>query len=313
MSAPTASHLPGGNRFDDVRIDLLESFQRQEDWLATVERKPVRGSRLPETARLYRDGALAYTGLMEAVAGSAVMRWWLREFLDYWSNVIGGRPLTVFDFHQLLFHYRRRFQSMETLDWSSATEHVAHWTAPENLYQTFHFVRKYAFQPVRSRSLTRLLKPNARVLEYGCALAPMYRTWRRYGAHVPTTWVLADIPNFPFHYARHAYALEASVERFATIWPDRFDDPLAGVDGEFDTIVVQEVFEHLDRPRFVADYLLERLRSGGILIFDYVRSEARGLDTPSGLAERDDTLAFLGDRLEIIQGEPASGAIARKR
>jgi 2-polyprenyl-3-methyl-5-hydroxy-6-metoxy-1,4-benzoquinol methylase len=250
---------------------------------------------------------------MEAVAGSGVMRWWLREFVDYWSNVVGGRPLTVFDFHQLLFHYRRRFQSMETLGWSSATEHVEHWTTPENLYQTLHFVRKYAFQPVRSRGLMRLLKPNARVLEYGCALAPMYRTWRRYGAHVPTTWVLADIPNFPFHYARHAYALEASVERFATIWPDRFDDPLAGVDGEFDMIVVQEVFEHLDRPRFIAGYLLERLRSGGILIFDYVRSEARGLDTPSGLAERDETLAFLSDRLEIIQGEPASGAIARKR
>ena len=313
MSAPAASHLPGGNRFDDVRIDLLESFQSQEDWLATVERKPVRGSRLSDTARLYRDGALAYTGLMETVAGGGAMRWWLREFLDYWSNVIGGRPLTVFDFHQLLFHYRRRFQTMETLDWSSATEHVSHWVAPENLYQTLHFVRKYAFQPVRDRGLTRLLKPNARVLEYGCSLAPMYRTWRRYGAHIPTSWVLADIPGFPFHYARHAYAHEASVERFATIWPDRFDDPLSGVDGEFDLIVVQEVFEHLDRPRFVADYLLERLRAGGIMMFDYVRSDARGLDTPSGLAERDDTLAFLEHRLEVIRGEPASGAIARKR
>src|SRR4051812_4503458 len=37
--------------------------------------------------------------------------------------------------------------------------------------------------------------------------------------------------------------------------------------------VVQEAFEHVDRPRFVADYLLERLRSGGILIFDLVKWE----------------------------------------
>jgi 2-polyprenyl-3-methyl-5-hydroxy-6-metoxy-1,4-benzoquinol methylase len=296
-----------------VRIDLLESFQSQDKWLAGVERRPVRGRRLFDTARLYRDGALAYSGLMEPVAGTAVMRWWLREFSDYWSNVIGGRPLTVFDFHQLLFHYRRRFQSMETLEWNSADQHVSRWVAPQNVYQTFHFVRKYAFQPIRHRGLTTLLKPNARVLEYGCALAPMYRTWRRYGAHVPTTWVLADIPSFPFHYARHVYAHEASVEQFVTIWPDRFEDPLAGVDGEFDMIVVQEVFEHLDRPRFVARYLLERLRQGGILIFDYIRSEARGLDTPRGLAERDDTLAFLAEHLEMIHGEPASGAIARKR
>jgi SAM-dependent methyltransferase len=313
MDVPPAKHLPGGNRFDDVRLDLPASFPAQDEWLGQVERRPARGIDPVNRFRFVRDRGLAFAGWLEPIAGSGLMRWWFDEFYDYWKNVVGGRPLTTFDFHQLLFHYRRGFQQLEELDWESPEGHVAHWLAPKNLYLTFHFVRKYAFLPIRHSALPKLLRPGARALEYGCAVAPVYRTWRRYLAHVPVSWVLADIPGFPFHYARHAYGRDAAVERFVTISPDRFDDPLAGVDGRFDLIVIQEVFEHLDHPHFVAGYLLERLEPGGILLFDYLKSEGQGLDTGAGLAERDETIRLLSERLEIVHGDPAAGAIGLKR
>ena len=33
------------------------------------------------------------------------------------------------------------------------------------------------------------------------------------------------------------------------------------------------MFEHLDDPMFVFEYLLQRLKPGGLLVFDYIKSE----------------------------------------
>jgi hypothetical protein len=69
--------------------------------------------------------------------------------------------------------------------------------------------------------------------------------------------VLADIPGFSFHFARHALGREAEAELPVI---EDFDNPLAAVEGEFDLIIVQTVFEHLDSPRLIAEYLLDRLK-----------------------------------------------------
>jgi SAM-dependent methyltransferase len=129
----------------------------------------------------------------------------------------------------------------------------------------------------------------------------MYRTWRSYLSHVRTNWVLADIANFPFHYSRHTYAGDAAAS-FCLIGEDLFDDPLRQVDGGFDMIIIHEVFEHLHKPRHLAEYLLRRLKPGGLFFFDYMRSDATGHDTPAGLAERTKTLEYLAKELEMIDG-----------
>jgi SAM-dependent methyltransferase len=154
---------------------------------------------------------------------------------------------------------------------------------------------------VRCRQLFSFLRKGMRVLEYGCSLAPMYRTWRAFLSHVDTQWVLADIPNFPFHYSRHTYGRDREAS-FCLIAEDLFDDPLRNVQGQFDLIIIHEVFEHLHKPRHLAEYLLRRLNPGGLFFFDYVRSEATGHDTPAGLAERTTTLEFLAQHLEIVDG-----------
>ncbi len=135
-----------------------------------------------------------------------------------------------------------------------------------------------------------------------CGLAPMYRTYRSYLNHVPCNWLLADLPNFPFHYAKYTYHKDRCIEGFVTIDAERFRDPLRDVQGSFDFIVMQEVFEHLDDPVFVASYLIDRLKDGGCFLFDYIKSEGRGLDTPVALAKRIDALKVLDDRLTMIEG-----------
>jgi len=125
-------------------------------------------------------------------------------------------------------------------------------------------------------------------------------------------WVLADIPNFPFHYTRHTCAQDREAS-FCLIKEELFDDPLRNVAGQFDLIVIHEVFEHLHKPRHLAEYLLNRLNPGGLFFFDYVRSDATGHDTPAGLEQRLATLEFLEQRLEIVDGhfEVSEQSLAR--
>lgn len=267
--------------------------------------RSVRRSHVRNAAALAAFGLEWRFGLREALVQAGVRRRWFDEFHDYWRDALGGRPLTVADFHGLRFHYRRRAQHTVGMDWSSAEQHLANWTAPENLSATFQFVYRSALQPVRSKLLARLLPRGGRVLEYGCSLAPMYRTWRAYYSHIPCRWLLADIPTFPFHFSRHAYARDAETD-FHVIRD--LEDPLAGVDGSFDLIILQEVFEHLDAPRRIAEYLLERLTPEGLFAFDYMeKHDALGHDTPAGVDERTETLEYLATQLELVHGSLCVG------
>jgi SAM-dependent methyltransferase len=239
--------------------------------------------------------------LREALVNTGIRRRWLLEFQDYWDNVIGGRPLTVMDFHNLRFAYRLRSQERPPR-WETAEDVLANWQEPKRLYGTLNHVYQAALQPAREgRLLYQLLQPGSRTLEYGCALAPMYATWRRFLSHVPTQWVLADIPGFSFHYARHIYAADAEAE---LVLINDLTDPLQNVhvDRPFDLIIVQTVFEHLDHPRAICEYLLARLKPGGLFWFDYINTDPTGLNTPAGTAERLATLQYLDEHLSIVHG-----------
>jgi len=251
--------------------------------------------------------------LWETVVTIGVKRKWFDQFLDYWINVLGGLSLNVSDFHQLRFHYRKIAHAnthLKQLSWNNEAEHLHNWQTPDNLYLTFNYVTKCALHPFRSRQLLKVLDKDMRVLEYGCSLAPMYRTYREYLNHIPTQWVLADIPNFPFHYARQVYARDLEVEQFVTITEELFDDPLKNVQRNFDVIIVQEVFEHLHKPLHIAEYLVNRLNDGGLFFFDYAVSDAQGLDTSAALIERQSTLEYLSGKLEVVHGDFQNGEIS---
>ena len=111
---------------------------------------------------------------------------------------------------------------------------------------------------------------------------------------------MADIENFPFHYTRHNFARFDEVTLHSI---KKFDDPLEGVNEKFDVIWLQEVFEHLDSPRYIAEYLLNRLNPNCIYVFDYIKSDATGMDSIQGLDERIETLQFLSDHLVPVVGK----------
>jgi SAM-dependent methyltransferase len=295
-----AVHLPGGNFFDDVRLDLRASYATQSEWLLEVEKVSARGSNRSTALRRSICRREPYR-LREALVNTGLRRQWFEEFRQYWEDVLDGRPLTVLDFHNLRFDYRRRHQNVEQMAWPDQEHHIANWQSPPNLYQTFDSVYRTALHPMwHGRLLRKHLRRGFRVLEYGCGIAPMYRTWRTFLSATSSRWVLADIASFSFHYARHTLGRDAEAELLVI---DDFSEPLRSDAGGFDLIVVQTVFEHLDRPRHIAEYLVDRLKPAGLLWFDYIRSAGVGLDTPSSLSERRATLEFLGEHLAMIHGE----------
>lgn len=299
---PKAAHLDGGNYFDKMLIDIQSSIQLQEEWLNNTPKKSMRKSRIINYLKKISLSLSMRLNIHEPMVLLGIKRKWFNEFLEYWRNCLGGRPLDIMDFHSLHFSYRKKFQYTSELSWNDAKEHLSNWQTPNNIYTIFHFVKKYALRPVREARFHRLIKPGMKVLEYGCSLAPMYRTYRTYFNHLEAEWYLADIPVFPFHYARHVYGQDKEVKRFICITEDKLDDPLRDIQVNFDLIIVQEVFEHLHKPLLIAEYFINRLNPGGFFYFDFSKSSGKGLDTQAGMKERIATLQYLDDKLEIISG-----------
>jgi 2-polyprenyl-3-methyl-5-hydroxy-6-metoxy-1,4-benzoquinol methylase len=298
---PAAVHLPGGNDFDDLRIDIAASHELQTEWLRGVERRRPGSSRMRGYLKRKRDAFELRAHLREALVAGGVHHSWFDEFHSYWRDVLHGRPLTVQDFHHLRFHYRRQAQHTGAFDWSSREAHLRNWQEPSNLSATFFFVYRAALAPFRApAAVLECLRGGTRVLEYGCGIAPVFGIWRDYLAARDVEWVLADLANFPFHYARHVHAGAAD---FVVI--DDFNDPLVGVDGKFDSIIVQDVFEHLDRPRHIAEYLVNKLSPGGAFAFNFEQRSGLGHDTPRAVAERTDTLEFLRQVLGLDSDDAA--------
>lgn len=146
----------------------------------------------------------------------------------------------------------------------------------------------------------KILK-NMRILEYGCSLAPYYYCYREFFSHLNCKWIIADIPNYPFHYAKYLYRNDSEVD-FLTIDEKNFSEPLVGVEGDFDAIILTTVLEHLDNPLATSEYLLKKLKPGGLFIFDYIRSEGKGLDHPKALEMRKVCLENILKKTQIISG-----------
>lgn len=293
-----AVHLPGGNLFDDIRLDIAKSHVTQAG--LSGNKKRTRSFGPLNKLRYLVNGALQKYSVQEVLVTSGLRRAWFDEFHDYWQTILTGRPLKVVDFFMLAHDYRKRQQHMRELNWSSPELHVQNWQAPSELYSTFAFVRNDALRPVIAPRFWNHLKAGDAVLEYGCSLAPFYSCYRKFYPHLDCQWTLADIANFPFHYAKYRYRNDANVD-FRTIEPDGFRDPLAS-ERKYNVIVLTTVLEHLDDPVYVMGYLTERLQQGGYLVFDYLISEGKGLDTPQALQMRTECLKWILDRFDIVEG-----------
>jgi len=307
------------NRYDDFRPDVPALLASQERTL-TPPNAAARsgdglgvGGRVASLARLYALGLLVRLGLHRRLVYANLRLDWFREFQAYWVGELQNRAILPHDFFHLAGVYRQRLQTIEP-DLGSDASHLESWRDARTVSYLFSHTYRQALQPLHVHRYARFLRRGSRVAEYGCGTAPILFALARRYRHLDLALVGADIPHLLFHFARWRFR----DDRFVTMVSVNPSDD-AALPGRYDTIFCLEVLEHLPRPLPVLRHFVDVLDPGGLLIFDYVRSEGKGLDTPTALRDRDAALRFILNRFEIVQGQvPTDGrdvapTVVRKR
>lgn len=229
---------------------------------------------------------------------------WFEAFRSYWSLVLHGRPLwNVQDFYFLRNLYRIRFQSNQVPDSECPFVHLEAWQRPEIIYSLFHQVLKESDSNQLSL-VTQLRKHGSTglksFLEFGCATAPITTTLFEFSRSAANLRIfISDIQTLPFHYAAYKFQ---SCKNVTPIMLTPEEDFLLNVDINVDVIFCITVFEHLNKPLETVKTLHRVLKRNGLLFFDYVKSDARGLDTRQGLEERDKVLDYVESKFDILYG-----------
>lgn len=245
---------------------------------------------------------------------------WFNEFKSYWESVLGGRPLWgVYDFYFLRNLYRIKFQKNLVPDGADEQDHLKAWQQPEILYQVF----QQALKESQSNKLSVLKKFRqysgnkwSAILEYGCAAAPVVTSLFEFFPAAKNRQIfIADIQTIAFHYATYKFRNCLKVTPILLTPEDRFQLKQSL---KMDTIFCLEVFEHLNQPLLTVQRFHAMLNSRGLLIFDYIKGDAHGLDTQQGVKEREAVLDFIDRNFEILDGallkEASMGlTIARKK
>src|SRR3989339_135505 len=233
-------------------------------------------------------------GLFSKLAETGFIRRWFNEFNFYWQKELNGRPLKFHDFFYLHSLYRSRYQNLKLEDETNPNQFLADWQKPGNIYQIFSCAYQYGINPFSFLPFKKHLKKKMKILEYGCGFAPIVTSLFHYQPN-KFNLTIADIPNFTFHYAK--WKLKPFGIKTIDINPALFP-PLS----KYDIIFIITVLEHLTNPLEVIKHLTNHLNPDGSLIFDYIKSNAEGLDTKQSLLARQEVINFIKENFKIIQG-----------
>jgi len=313
------------NLYDDYRPDVPLLLKQQDARLAPPDPTARSGDglgalgALGSRIRLYAQGALVKLGLHRRFVYAHWSLGWFYEFQRYWVEELGNRPIHPHDFYFLSGVYRQRLQTIhfdhiENAVLASDDKHLEAWRDPRIVHHLFAHTYRLALSPLRVHPFISWVPRGGRVAEYGCGAAPVLTALARFYRHLDLQLVGADIPHLLFHYARWKFR----DARFVTMVPIGPDDD-APLQGFFDTILCLETFEHLPRPLAIAKHLHGALKPGGHLVFDYIRSDATGLDTAAALRDRIPTLEFILAHFDVVRGRVTTDgahvepAVVRKR
>ena len=313
------------NRYDDFRPDVRALLKEQGGKLAPPDlaARSADGlgpaGRLVSLARLYALGALVKSGLYRRLLYANLRLDWFFEFQEYWVRELGNRPIQPHDFYYLSGVYRQRlqtihFEHLQNPALASDDKHLESWRDHRIVYYLFAHTYRQALSPLHVHPYVRYISRGGRVAEYGCGAAPILAALARWYRHLDLQLVGADIPHLLFHYVRWRFRNRP----FVTMVPIPPDDD-APLPGTYDTIFCLEVLEHVPRPMAVLQHVHRALKPGGHLVFDYIRSEASGLDTLSALRDRLPALQFILEHFDIVKGRVSTDgshveiSVARKR
>lgn len=242
---------------------------------------------------------------------------WLKHFEDYWIK-LGGRPLWhVSDFFFLRTFYRLRQPPPTANTIETTQDHLAAWQDQGFLYGLFHAVLKESFSSeYQYLQLLRSMKRDwSSLLEFGAGSAPITSSIVQHGCWGPGRMcVIADLATLTFHYAAYKFRHCSNIEPLL-LRPE--DDFQLVTNQQYDVVFCCQVFEHLNEPLETVRRLKQALKPGGVLFFDYIKSEARGLDSVQGLVERESVLKYIATEFHIEYGTIKKGqnvglTVARK-
>ncbi len=291
------------NKYDDVRFDVSQLLEKQELKPSLYSPDAKSGddlgllSALAVRVKLYLTALLYKTGVHKRLIYANAKLDWFYEFRDYWVRELGYRPIEPHDFYFLSGLYRQKFSNLDVLDSATNEQHIQAWQDPRTVYLLFRYQLQLALRPLCAHRFTRYIRRGGNVCEYGCGLAPIATSLCRFYPHLNVNISLADIPTVLFHFVRWKFSGKEYV-RTVEINPNN-DEPLGA---DFDIIFCQTVLEHVPRPLSVVRHLHARIRSGGFFVFDYIKSEGKGLDTASALRDRTTVLQYIVDNFEVVEG-----------
>jgi len=311
-----------GNSLDDLLIDIRGLYEK----FPVAEKKTPRINFVPQARSLYHSFyrcsllPLGWRKKFYALARRTSFDiTWFAEFKTYWTSVLDARPLWgVHDLYFLKNNYRIKFQRSNVSDTADPLVHLDAWQRPELIYQLLHLVTKEVLVHYADTvKLALCFNPKARIfLEFGCATAPLTMSFFEFFKPARTSlFYMSDIQTLAFHYGAFRFRRCENVMPLLLHPENGFRLML---NKKTDVIFCLAVFEHLNSPLETVREFLQSLNKGGILVFDYIKSEGGGLDTAHGVRQRGDVLKFIGENFNVLYGrltpETSMGlTIVRKR
>jgi SAM-dependent methyltransferase len=280
------------NYFDNIKLDTSDVMNK-------VLNSKVQYSqfRFPKI-KLLLNICLRLTKISPEFIFSYISTKWFKEFNKFWVEILNGRPIDIVDYHFLRLLYRVRFQNLNHTDESNDKTFLEAWQKDESIYLLFGNIWKYA----KSAYLDFLpyfffLPKSGKVLEYGCGIAPFTTAMKLYFPSRKYSYEMSDIMQISFLYAIYRLSNYKEI-KYHILEPHNN----LVKDKMYDIIICQTVLEHVPNPLQVVQSFYNTLENNGILVFDYIKGDGKGLDSKKSSDEREAVLDFINSHFTIIKG-----------